>query len=163
MTTTTARRRPRAFGILSIPLPILLLTGCIVPGSLLTGCQSVDDERARDQAEGHDWGEQRQQEWDELNKLKNEIRWDYDKPVTFSFPGHGDITVRAWTLEGGPGWAYVRAEFTYRNTTKIPMERVKVILSVLDHKGDPVLASRVNLTHPWGLALAPGRPARSSS
>ena len=102
------------------------------------------------------WAEQRQQEWSDLNRQKGELAWQYDEPVSFSFPDAGKVTVRSWFLEGGPGWEYVRARFTYRNTTDTPMERVNVMLMVLDRNGETVAASRVRLTHPWGLPLMPG-------
>ena len=41
-----------------------------------------------------EWGIERQREWDELNRLKSDLRWNYDAPVEFAFPGHGEVTVR---------------------------------------------------------------------
>jgi hypothetical protein len=118
----------------------------------LSGCASskLDDLPA------DEWGIERQREWDELNRQKADLRWNYDAPVHFSFPGNGDVTVRRWALEGGPGWEYVRARFTYENTTDRPMELVDIELHVLDDRGETVVASRRRLTHPWGLPLMPG-------
>ena len=59
-------------------------------------------------------------------------------------------------LEGGPGWEYVRAKFTYQNTTDQPLQDVKVMLAVLNDSGEQVAASRVELNHPWGFPLMPG-------
>ena len=102
-----------------------------------------------------EWAEQRQREWNELNRLKGELRWRYDEPVRFETEA-GRITVRDWWLEGGPGWEYVRARFTYENTTQVSMETVTVQLSVLTADGDTVVASKLELRHPWGLPLHPG-------
>jgi len=103
-----------------------------------------------------EFGEQRQREWDQLTRMKGQLRWENDRPVRFSYPGDGDVTVRSWRLQGGPGWEYVRARFTYENTTDEAMAWVDVELSVHGSDGENVAASRVRLTHPWGLALAPG-------
>ena len=45
------------------------------------------------------------------------------------------MTVRSWHLEGGPGWEYVRAKFTYENTSDRPMERVHVTMYIVDGAG----------------------------
>ena len=125
----------------------------IAGGLLLTilqcGCVAPEVGRAED------FGVTRQREWDDLNQLKGDVRWNQDAPRVFRFPGHGNVTVRVWYLEGGPGWEYVRAKFTYQNTTDQYMEGVDVELEVMDGEGNFVSASRVRLNHPWGLTLAP--------
>ena len=123
-------------------LSCLALSSCALPGGPPSGADS--------------WALQRQREWSELNRMKSELRWHNDEQVTREFPGAGTVTVRSWWLEGGPGWEYVRASFTYENTTGEPMERVDVELHVLDPDGEVVTSARVGLTHPWGRPLAPG-------
>jgi hypothetical protein len=129
-----------------LPLAAALLLS-VLPGCAASGVREL----AKDP-----WAEARQREWDQLNRLKSNLRWDHDAPVDFSFPGQGEVRVRSWALEGGPGWEYVRAEFTYENTTDKSMDHVDVELHVLDHRGATVAAARVRLEHPWGLPLAPG-------
>lgn len=102
-----------------------------------------------------DFGVTRQREWNELKRLKGDLRWEHDEPRVFRFPGHGELTVRSWYLEGGPGWETVRAEFTYENTTGRYLEGVRVELAVVNGEGNAVSKSRVKLRHPWGLPLAP--------
>ena len=126
----------------SLGLVSLLLVGCVTPGT-----------RRADEIE---FGLERQREWNQLNQLKSDLAWNYDEPVSFSFPGQGEVTVRSWKLEGGPGWEFVRAKFTYENTTNEFMERVDIELHVLDERGVVVTSSRVGLWHPWGRPLSPG-------
>ena len=102
------------------------------------------------------WAEERQREWRQLKQMKSDLRWGFEDPVDFSFPGQGEVRVRDWWLEGGPGWEYVRAKFTYFNSTNVAMERVEVRLTVLDPDGNTVVATKLKLVHPWGAALAPG-------
>ncbi|MEM7203384.1 MAG: hypothetical protein AAF628_24185 [Planctomycetota bacterium] len=122
-----------------------------------TSCQSIDwhDPPAARQ-ELAEYGAERQREWDELKALKGHVTWIGDDPVTFDFPEAGQVTVRRWSLDGGPGWESLRARFTYENTTDKFMERVRVVLYVMDEHGQRVAASRVRLTHPWGWPLRPG-------
>ena len=48
------------------------------------------------------------------------------------FPGHGEITVEDWFLEGYPGNTYVRAKFTYQNTTGRQLDWVRVWLTIME-------------------------------
>ncbi len=123
---------------------------------LAGACQShgwADGPESR--AELMRFGEQRQHEWDQLKQLKAELRWDHDDPIVFDFGDRGELTVRRWALEGGPGWESVRARVMFRNTTGEPIDRVKVVLAVLDAEGNPVSAGRLRMQHPWGLPLGP--------
>jgi hypothetical protein len=125
---------------------LLAATGCrVAPATWQDG--------ADDRLAAREYGAEQQRAWDELNELKAELAWEHDDPLVWSAPGHGEVLVRRWYLEGGVDWEYVRAKFTYRNTTGQPLDHVKVILSVLDPHGRVVCASRVRLVHPWGVPL----------
>lgn len=130
-----------------------LVSGCLGLASLaLVGCVSSGAPGVAPDP----WGLERQREWNQLNQLKSDLSWHHSVPVKFDFDDVGQVTVRSWFLEGGPGWEYVRARFTYENTTANQMERVDIELHVLDDEGRIVTSSRVGLTHPWGRPLAPG-------
>ncbi len=138
-------------------MPDLGLRGCKWFWLLaLASCEGFTAAAESDAQALHAFGVAEQRRWDDLRVLKDEVLFAPGKPVVFTNEGHGAVEVRRWFLEGGPDWEYVRAKFTYDNTTTVAMEYVDVVLSVIDGGGRTVAASRVRLTHPWGLPLAPG-------
>lgn len=103
-----------------------------------------------------DFAVERARQWVELKRQKAELRpLSYD-PHVFVTPGHGTVSVRFWALEGGPGWEYVRAKFTYTNTTDREFDAVHVRMIVRNHDGSRQSSSEVRLEHPLGLLLRPG-------
>jgi hypothetical protein len=98
----------------------------------------------------------RERAWQELDRVKAEL-WERNfEPVEFDLAGEGHVRVRQWFLEGGPGWEYVRARFTWQNTTGRPIDEAIVTLVVRNHDGTRQTAGKVRLVHPWGLTLNPG-------
>lgn len=74
----------------------------------------------------------------------------------WSFPTHGDVTVRSIALEGYPGNTYVRCKFTYQNTTGQPVSRSFVSLDVLDAEGHMVSSQVSVLIVPVPIPIAAG-------
>lgn len=98
-----------------------------------------------------------EQAWQELDAAKAAAALEASgEPRVAHFPGHGEITVRDWALEGFPGHTWVRARFTYENTTGRPIDYVTVWLTVMDADGRPVARQSTDLFMPTGLALAAG-------
>jgi len=122
--------------------------------TLLAGCASATTPQTAPAK--LTFGEREQFRWDQLNRIKANYAWRSHDVQVFDFPGSGRIIVRAWFLEGGPGWEYIRAKFTYENTTGEPVDRVQVVFTVLDPQGQPVADSKLLLVHPLGYSLAPG-------
>ena len=65
-------------------------------------------------------------------------------PKKFVFPGNGEVIVRDVSLDGYPGNTYVRARWSWQNTTGRPVVRSLVSLDVLDGQGH-VVASKVSV------------------
>ena len=65
-------------------------------------------------------------------------------PKKFEFPGNGEVTVLDAALDGYPGNTYVRARWSYQNTTGRPVLRALVSLDILDADGK-LVASKVSV------------------
>lgn len=101
-------------------------------------------------------GQQRAIDWAVLHRQKDDAAaYAYD-PRVFDVPGHGAVQVREWHLEGGPGWEFVRARFTYQNTTGEPIDEARVTLVIENGDGSRSAAGTVRLKHPLGRKLEPG-------
>lgn len=140
--------------LLDLRSALVVATLLAVP--LPTACLSPQVAQAREAEEVRAAGADQERAWAKLEQQKAAVRWNDHEEHTWSFPGAGEITVRDWALEGGLDWEYVRVDFTYRNTTHLPMEHVDIVLRVLTADGQPVTASRVTLRHPLGMPLRPG-------
>lgn len=98
-----------------------------------------------------------EQAWSDLDAAKEAAaREAAGEPRVVHFPGHGEITVREWALEGYPGNTWVRARFTYENTTGRAIDYVSVWLTVMDSEGVPVARQSTDLFMPTGLGMNPG-------
>ena len=97
-----------------------------------------------------------EQAWRDLDEAKARAEDAKGEPRVAVFPGHGEITVQDWFLEGYPGNAYVRARFTYENTTGRQLDWVRVWLTVMDADGEPVARQITDLFMPMGLPFNPG-------
>ncbi len=97
-----------------------------------------------------------EQAWQDLNEAKAKAEQAKGEPRVAVFPGHGEITVQDWFLEGYPGNTYVRAKFTYRNTTGRQLDWVRVWLTIMDADGQPVARQMTDLFMPMGLPFNPG-------
>jgi predicted small lipoprotein YifL len=95
-------------------------------------------------------------EWVVLNEQKAALAGSAHDSRVFDVPGHGAVHVREWRLEGGPGWEYVRARFTYQNTTGKALDEARVVLIVENHDGSRASAAQIRLRHPLGRKLVPG-------
>lgn len=93
---------------------------------------------------------------DELNDLKAEANLDSRQAQMQEFEGKGTMLVWFHALEGGVGWEYLRAYYTYENSTDRNFEWIRVWLEVLDPEG--LVVSRVDelLYNPFGFELEPG-------
>jgi len=127
---------------LAVLVPLLL--------AVLPGCASGVP------ADPSPFAEQRMRDWVELHERKAEVADLAFDPRVFEVPGHGVVQVREWHLEGGPGWEYIRARFTYQNTTGKPIDEARITLIVENGDGSRATAGRLRLTHPLGRKLAPG-------
>ncbi len=94
--------------------------------------------------------------WQDLQEAKITATAEKGDPRVVVFPGHGEITVRDWSLEGYPDKTYVRARFTYENTTGREVEWVRVWLTVMNADGDKVARKTAELFMPMGLPFRPG-------
>ncbi len=97
-----------------------------------------------------------EQAWQDLDAAKETVAGSKGEPRVVHFPGHGEITVRDWYLEGFPENAYVRAKFTYENTTGRELDYVTVWLTVMDVDGNPVARQWTDLFMPMALAFPAG-------
>ena len=97
-----------------------------------------------------------EQAWQDLEEAKSTAAAAKGEPRVVVFPGHGEITVRDWNLEGYPDNTYVRARFTYENTTGRQVEWVWVWLTVMDAEGNLVARQIAELFMPLDLPFNPG-------
>ena len=94
--------------------------------------------------------------WHDLEEAKRTAAAAVGEPRVVVFPGHGEITVGDWKLEGYPGNTYVRARFTYENTTGRQVDWVRVWLTVMDAEGVMVARQPTELFMPMDLPFNPG-------
>lgn len=95
-------------------------------------------------------------DWVVLQRRKAEVSGYAFDPRVFETPGQGAVQVREWHLEGGPGWEFVRAKFTYQNTTEEWVDEARITLVIENGDGSRSAAGSVRLTHPLGRKLHPG-------
>ncbi|MEC7232261.1 MAG: hypothetical protein VXW31_04925 [Planctomycetota bacterium] len=75
-------------------------------------------------------------------------------PVAFPFDGEGTLIVHRVELLGGPDRAYVRARFTYLNSTGRPVPIPTVHLLLHDGGGEVVETASRKLVRPLGTTFA---------
>lgn len=131
--------------IMVIVLAVIGLASCSLPSGFRHG---LDEPTPR-------FIEDRHRDWVLLDRQKSVLAAQSYEQQVFEVPGHGQVTVRWWALEGGPGWEYVRTRFTYLNTTDRNMDSVEVVLLVRDNDGHQSKAGGVRLVHPLGYSLKP--------
>ncbi|MCA8976536.1 MAG: hypothetical protein KDC98_17580 [Planctomycetes bacterium] len=75
-------------------------------------------------------------------------------PQTFDFEDQGRVTVHEISLDGYPGYSYLRCRFRYQNRTDEPVVQSWVALDVLDADGQLVASETANcmIPHPMGIA-----------
>ena len=104
-----------------------------------------------------------EQAWQDLEEAKSTAAAAKGEPRAVVFPGHGEITVRDWNLEGYPDNTYVRARFTYENTTGRQVDWVRVWLTVMDAEGNLVARQIAELFMPWTCPSTQGVCSPTSS
>lgn len=97
----------------------------------------------------------RMQEWRVLKSKKAAMASNGLVPQMQEFIGAGTMFVWNHSLDGGPGWEYFRASYTYENTSEQKFDWVRVWCEVLDPKGRIVNRAESVLMHPLGYAMAP--------
>jgi hypothetical protein len=98
----------------------------------------------------------RTQELHELQRLQGVFREQYSGTHVFDFPGHGRVTVREITLDGFPGYTYVRCRFHYQNRSPRPVVQAWVSLDVLDAQDRVVSTQACHLVMPTCCAIDRG-------
>lgn len=118
---------------------------------VLVGCEAPPPRNPRPWLD-----DPRLQKIDELNALKAEANIDSRQPQMQEFDGKGTMFVWFHALEGGVGWEYLRAYYTYENSTDRDFEWIRVWLEVLDPEGLVVSRGYEVLYNPFGYLLEPG-------
>ena len=98
---------------------------------------------------------QRMEEWRILNNEKAALAPAGMVPQMQEFIGAGTMFVWSHSLDGGPGWEYLRASYTYENTTEEAFDWVRVWCEVLDPDGRIVNRGESVLMHPLGYEMDP--------
>ncbi|MCA8958393.1 MAG: hypothetical protein KDC87_20110 [Planctomycetes bacterium] len=130
-------RIPSLFASLTL---LSLLASCQAPGRNVRPW--MDDPRLRD--------------WQHLNSAKAEMALHRQDPQMQEFKGCGTMFVWSHSLEGGPGWEYLRISYTYKNTSEQKHDWIRVWCEVLDPAGRIVNRGEDLLIEPMGYAHAPG-------
>lgn len=97
----------------------------------------------------------RMEEWRVLNGKKAAMVSAGLVPQMQEYVGTGTMFVWNHSLDGGPGWEYLRASYTYHNTTEKTFDWIRVWCEVLDSKGRIVNRSEAMLMHPLGYEMTP--------
>lgn len=98
----------------------------------------------------------RLKEWQKLEGLKEAVNRDGEQPQMQEHEGCGTMFVWKHSLSGGPGWEFLRASYSYKNTTDQRFDIVRVWLEILDADGRLINRKEDILVHPFGYALTPG-------
>ena len=99
----------------------------------------------------------RLKEWEKLADMKASIRSRGGmQPHMQETAGVGTMFVWKHALSGGPGWEFLRATYSYQNTTEEAFDTIKVWIEVVDARGEVVSRKEDFLMHPLGYALSPG-------
>ncbi len=94
--------------------------------------------------------------WDELEGHKAKLSRNGVQPQMQEIEGCGTMFVWNHSLGGGPSWEFLRASYSYKNTSDTKFDIVRVWLEVLDPDGKVVNRGEDVLMHPLGYALTPG-------
>ncbi len=92
----------------------------------------------------------------ELLQQKHEVNRLGQSPRIQELGTNGSMIIWKWSLDGGPGWEYIKMRFTYRNTTDRTFDYVRVWLEVRDADGRLVDSHEKMLSHPLGISFTPG-------
>ena len=95
----------------------------------------------------------RMQEWQVLKSKKAALASAGLVPQMQEFVGAGTMFVWKHSLDGGPGWEYLRASYTYENTTEEAFDWVRVWCEILDPDGRIVNRAESVLMHPLGYEM----------
>jgi len=98
----------------------------------------------------------RLRQWEKLDAVKMRVNRDSDEPQMQEFKGAGTMFVWKHSLDGGPGWEYVRIAYSYKNTEEHKFDWIRVWGEILDSDGRVVHREEELLIHPLGYAIAPG-------
>ncbi len=128
----------------------LFSLAALVSAAVLSGCASNAARPSLDERYANEL-----RPFEELKMQKAEL-WELgQEPQVFAVDGQGQATVRQWALQGWPGEEYIKARFTYENTTDKTFEHAIVWLEVLDSKGKVRGSSAVLLYNPLGYRIWP--------
>ncbi len=97
----------------------------------------------------------RMEEWRVLKSKKAAMASTGLVPQMQEFLGAGTMFVWNHSLDGGPGWEYLRASYTYENTTKQKFDWIRVWCEVLDPNGRIINRGESVLMHPLGYMMGP--------
>jgi len=97
----------------------------------------------------------RMEEWRVLKSKKAAMTSTGLVPQMQEFLGAGTMFVWNHSLDGGPGWEYLRASYTYENTTKQKFDWIRVWCEVLDPDRRIVNRGESVLMHPLGYMMGP--------
>jgi hypothetical protein len=123
--------------------------------ALMTSCAYSDDYDQQHFA--RPWLDSpRLEEWRVLDLKKAEYAPRSKEPQMQEFEGCGTMFVWNHSLDGGAGWEYLRAAYTYKNTTDEKLDWVRVWCEVLDPAGRVVNRGEDVLMHPLGYAFTKG-------
>ncbi|MHC4078252.1 MAG: hypothetical protein ACYST0_07395 [Planctomycetota bacterium] len=136
--------------------PLALLCVGLLPLGLLFSCTLPPlIPPARGGAET-DWAQEQIIYRQELLQQKHEVNRHGKAPRIEELGKNGSMVIWRWSLDGGPGWEYIKMRFTYRNTTDRTFDYVRVWLEVRDADGKLVDAHEKMLSHPLGISFTPG-------
>ena len=132
-------------------MPSIVLV--ILSFAFLAGCAGPTKSRHFDRPWLNDG---RIKEWQKLDGFKKRVNRDGVQPQMQDHEGCGTMFVWNHALSGGPGWEFLRASYSYKNTSDSSFDIVRVWLEVLDPDGRVINRKEDILMHPLGYALSPG-------
>lgn len=130
--------------LLTIAAPLALLASCAAPSGRPAG---PDAELRRVE-------ERYQADTRAYEREKQRLAAGLDLPMALPFDGKGTIIVHRLELLGGPERTYVRARFTYVNSTGRSVPIPTVYLELYDRSGEFLHGSGIELTRPLGTTFA---------
>jgi hypothetical protein len=122
----------------------------------LSGCTVPPLDRPPRGGAGTDWAKEQIIYRQELLQQKHEVNKLGMAPQIKELGDNGSMIIWKWSLDGGPGWEYIKMLFTYRNTSKRTFDYVRVWLEVRDADGKLVDVHEKMLSHPLGVSFTPG-------
>jgi len=128
----------------------------LLPALLLLAACRHPAGPAPDRAELRSFADQHALELREFHLIQDDLVARTPMPMTLELGEAGTVLLHELYLIGRPEKAFLRADFTYLNSTGVPLGSAKVSLVIRDPRSGVEVAEARELDLPVGFALQPG-------